>query len=364
MLAPPQVLRAIVRGDRLRAGDARISAYAEAVHLADGMQDLDAGFLARHDLIQSAVFGGRPDLALVPFDWCLAQSDADPKRFPADRAPLNLLWMYKWIVERAAEHPAISRDKIEELLKDMSRRYSKHGASLRSVTKLRLHAALSMFDRERVPRLLQRWQQGRRDRFSDCRACDADFAASAQLSLGRLPEARATAKPIFKGNLSCEEVPTVTYGSFIVPLWLAGHTDEAARLGLQLPRLIGTNRAFTKAAGATLVYLNQKGSRKALKLAARFAGWALTGDTPLSRLPLLIGLVHVLRHQPDSGAGEKQLPGLSLDGSPTSYRDALSRLEHEAFSLAAAFDRRNGHSRVGEIVGARLDRVSSWGWPF
>jgi hypothetical protein len=81
MVPPPQVLKAILRGDRRPEGDERIRAYAEAVQIADQLQDLDAGFLARHDLIQSAVFGGRPDLALVPFAWCLAQSDADPNDF-------------------------------------------------------------------------------------------------------------------------------------------------------------------------------------------------------------------------------------------------------------------------------------------
>ncbi len=364
MVPPPQVLKAILRGDRMPEGDERIRAYAEAVQIADQLQDLEAGFLAREDLIQSAVFGGRPDLALVPFAWCLAQSDADPKRFPADRARLNPLWIYKWIIEQAAEHPEISRDKLEELLEDMSRRYSAHGGSLRSISKLRLQGALSMFDHERVPSLLQRWEEGRRDRFTDCGACDVDCAASAQLSLGRLREARATAKRIFEGKLSCAEVPTVTYGSFIVPLWLGGQSEDASRLGLQLPRLIGKNRAFTMAAGATLVYLHNKGSKKALKLAKKYAGWALTGDTPLRRLPLLIGLVHVFRRQCDSGYAEEQLAGLAKDETPTTYRKALSRFEHEALSLAVAFDRRNGHSRVGENVRARLDRVSSWGWPF
>jgi len=83
--------------DELGDGLAQIAIVEEAVALADAHRDDDLAFEARQALVRAATFGGRPDLGIVAYSWMLAKSDEDPKRFHDPQ----LLWRYKWIVDKA-----------------------------------------------------------------------------------------------------------------------------------------------------------------------------------------------------------------------------------------------------------------------
>jgi len=346
-------------------GSERVRLHAEAVRVADLHQDLEAGFKARQQLIQSANLGGDPNLALVAFAWCLGQHDADPKRFPANGGGYftNLLWMYKWVVERAIEHPAISRAKVDELLADMARRYTAGGFSLRPVRKLELQSAVTAQEAERIPAAMAEWLRLRRDSLSDCMACDVDMTSAAHLATHDLKLAREAAKPIFELRMTCAEVPTVTYGRFLLPLSRSGDDEEAQRLAHLLPRKIGINRDYVTPAGALVVYLVERRSRPALPTAQRHATWALVGETPLRRVTLMIGLAKASRLARDMGRGEDSL-GILLPNEPaTSFAEAEERMTQEAMKVAAAFDARNGHDRFSSTVSKHLAGDGEWWWP-
>jgi len=352
-------------GDLLPYGEERERLHKEAVQMADLHQDLEAGFRARQALIQSANLGGDPNLALVAFAWCLGQHDADPDRFAADSGGhfTNLLWMYKWVVERAAEHPSIGRAKITELLADMTRRYQAHGKSVRPVRKLELSGVLHMLDRDRIAPALAEWLRHKRDDLSDCMACDMDWQATTHLAMRNLDLARQAAAPLFERRLSCAEVPTVTYGRFLNPLAQAGDAAEAKRLADLLPRRIGTNRSYAMTAGMLLIYLTHHQARQMNAAARRYATWALTGETPLRRIVLMIALVQAARLAIGKGHGSEPL-GVLLPGEPVSaFADAESRLARETRRLALAFDARNGHNAFSQAVEEHLDGDGEWWYP-
>ncbi|TMD89808.1 MAG: hypothetical protein E6I73_09885 [Chloroflexi bacterium] len=355
----------IDEGYGMAYGADRIRAHSEAVRVADLHQDVEAGFRARQALIQSANMGGDPNLALVAFAWCLGQHDANPDRFSLEEGGhfTNLLWMYKWIVERTSEHPGISRSKLADLIDDMSQRYRDRGFSLRPVRKLQLWSSMNMLDREKVPGAVADWLRHGRDSLSDCMACDVDWEAAAHLAMRDLPLARQAAAPLFENRMRCAEVPTLTYGRFLLPLSQAGDNAEAERLAHQIPRRIGTNRDFVQAAGTLVVYLVEHNPREALRAAPRYSAWALTGETPLRRLLLMIGLVRASRLAREMGKGGDPL-GILLPSEPvTSFDEGEPRLYREACNLADAFDKRNGHSRVGDAVRSHLEGTGTWWWP-
>lgn len=346
-------------------GTERVRLHGEAVRIADLHQDLDAGFESRQALIQSANLGGDPNLALVAFAWCLGQHDADPDRFSAESGGFftNLLWMYKWVIERAIEHPAISRAKLDELLADMARRYTVRGYSLRPARKLALSAAINAFDSERIGPAMADWLSQRRDSLSDCLACDVDLEAAAHLAMRDLKLARHAAKPLFERNMSCAEVPTVTYGRFLLPLSHSGEAEEAQRLARLLPRRIGVNRDYVMVAGALVTYLVEQRSRTALATARRYAGWALTGETPLKRIALMLGLILASRFACETGHGSEALGTLTPNEPVVSFEEAQERLTRDTLGLATAFDFRNGHKRFSEAVQGHLAGNSEWWWP-
>src|ERR1043165_2002174 len=101
--------RLLEKSNELKNGPERIDVLEEAVRIADEQGELDAGFRARLELIEAATFGGRPDILLTAFAWCLAEHDRDPDRF--DRK--DLLWKYMWVVGNIVEFPHITRAQIE-----------------------------------------------------------------------------------------------------------------------------------------------------------------------------------------------------------------------------------------------------------
>ena len=351
-------------GSLMPYGSERVRLHAEAVRIADLHQDLEAGFKSRQALIQSANLGGDPNLALVAFAWCLGQHDADPERFSAVSGGhyTNLLWMYKWVVERAIEHPGISWSKVDELFADMARRYAAGGFSLRPVRKLELQAAMTAEDNNRIPAAMAEWLRLRRDSLSDCMACDVDMTSAAHLAMRDLNLAREAAKPIFDLRMACAEVPTVTYGRFLLPLSHSGETDEARRLAQLLPRRIGTNRDYTMPAGALVLYLVERRSRTALPTARRYATWALAGETPLRRAVLMIGLAMASRLARDTGRGDEMVGVLQPNEPSTTFTDAEERMTQEAMKVAAAFDARNGHDRFSSAVRKHLAGDGEWWW--
>ncbi len=365
MVATNEADELIGQGDGMVYGAERTRLHSEAVRIVDIHQDVEAGFRARQALIESATLGGDPNLALIAFAWCLGQHDANPDRFPVESGGhfTNLLWMYKWILERAAEHPGISRSKQAELLADMARRYSERGFSLRPVRKLEMAAAMDMLDDDQVKVGIAEWLRLRRDSMSDCMACDVDCESAAHLAMRDLPLARQAAEPLFKGRMTCAEIPTLTYGRFLLPLSQAGEDAEATRLAHLLPNRIRTNRDFVMPAGALVIYHVDHAPRQALRTASRYAAWALSGETPLRRMPLIIGLVRVSRLAREMEKGAEPL-GMLLPNEPvTSFEEAEQRLTREARDLADAFDKRNGHNRVGDAVREHLAGTGQWWWP-
>jgi hypothetical protein len=363
--AENEIEELIHEGDMMRYGAERTRMHSEAVRIADLHQDLDSGYKARQALITSATLGGDPNLSLIAFAWCLGQHDANPDRFPLelDGYFTNLLWEYKWIVEQAAEHHLISRAKLAELLADMARRYTEGGYSLRPVRKLELCAAMNMFDIDQIPGALSGWLGQRTDSMSDCKACDVDCETAAHLAMRDLTLARRAAAPLFEHRMSCAEVPTLTYGRFLLPLSRLGEEADAERLAQLLPRRIGTNRDFVEPASALIIYLVEHHPQKALRAASRYAAWALAGPSPLRRLALMIALVRASRLAREMGKGAAPLGALLPNEPMTSFDEGEKRLYREALDLADAFDRRNGHKRLGDAVRERLDGARLNWWP-
>ena len=72
-LSPAGIESLLQAANALPFGAARIALGEEAVRSADLLNDVRLAYRARQDLVVSTQFGGRPDLTLVAFTWCIAQ---------------------------------------------------------------------------------------------------------------------------------------------------------------------------------------------------------------------------------------------------------------------------------------------------
>ncbi|HEY1191172.1 MAG TPA: hypothetical protein VGE74_26290 [Gemmata sp.] len=246
-----QIAELVASAKDLRLGPTKVGVLEEAVRLADAHNDIDLGFEVRLDLINAATFGGAPEVSLVAFAWCLAQSDKEPGRFDTTR----LLWMYKWVLDVVADYPQFGREQIEAMMADMERRYAEAGAGMHPVhqTARELHRLLG--DLTEAAEAHERTMQCSEDPLSNCRACEQHAQVKFHLDSGRTDLALRTAEPLLAGRMRCAEVPHVTYSYLLVPLVLDGQVKQAAdyhRKGLQL---IGMNPKFLSQAARHIFFL-------------------------------------------------------------------------------------------------------------
>ena len=331
------------RADDLPEGPGQIALCEEAVRLADTHGDELAGFHARKQLVHAATFGGRPDVSLVAFSWCLSRVDANPDNYDET----ELLWQYKWVVQHVGQFPHISRQQIDGLLDDMAARFRRHGSNLHAVHMIRRDLAVELCDREVAETAHKQFTAVDRDPLSDCPACVNDGTIEYQLFLGRDEDALTTARPALDGRMTCGEVPHRTYAYVVLPLLRLGKLERAARAFKNGYKLIRANPKFVRHKAQHLAFLALTGNMaRAATLFERHLAESIRSPSvswkfefyAAARLfldRLMRGKVIPLLRIPDElrASGEPMQPATQVAGW----------LDAQMAEIAAAFDRRNGN---------------------
>jgi hypothetical protein len=340
-----QIHDLIDRAGELEDGPAKIALVEEAVNLAEVHRDEDAAFKARYELVQAATFGGRPDLAIVAYAWVLAKVDADPQRFVAD----SLLWRYKWVVDKSAHYPTISRQQIDDLFADMTRRYQAEGSTLHAVYSNRRTVALMMGDRELAAQQNALLQKTERDHLSDCHACVQDEEVWHYCELGEDEEAIEAAKPIFRGKLSCSSIPECTHANVLMPLMRLGRVQEAAKHHKAGYRLIAWNPAYLPQQAQHMTFLALSGNLdRGVTLLNRHLPNAVVATSPRWQYQFYSAARLLLERlaQENKAAISLNLPEplKPLGENGLTPVPGLTRwIDDQLQELGSAFDRRNGN---------------------
>jgi hypothetical protein len=330
---------------RLRQGRSQAELVEQAVRLADAHDDLEAGFLARMELIEAATFAGRPDVLLVAFTWCLAQCDAQPDNFDEGA----LLWKYKWVMDELPVFPQVSRRQIDEAFADMQRRYERAGSTLHAVHQMRRDTAVLMGDREAADRAHAQLARVRRDSLSNCQACVADAAVEYLALRGEDEAAVKNAEVVFSGRLRCAEVPQRTYALVLEPLLRLGRARQAeARYQAGYP-LIADNPKFLRHVGLHLLYLARTDNLpRGVRLLERHLGDALTTASPWWQFEFFRAARVLLGRLRDAGHDRLalRLPADFELHRPDGHYDTAALagwFDPRLADLADRFDTRNGN---------------------
>jgi hypothetical protein len=245
------ILELMAKAGDLPYGAAQVALLEEAVQLADSANDLDLGFETRGELMEAAVFSGRPDILLVAFSWCLAQCDRNPDRF----SPEEILWKYKWVVENAISFPDVSRARLEELVADMERRYSEAGSTLQAVAFIRrtLYMCLGEWTQARAAHA--EFRKRGRDWLSDCPACIASQDCEYFSRQKQWTRAVHAVEPVLKNQLACAEEPHRALSRVLRPLFQMGRLEEAKDYQRRGYTLVGGANQFAREQAAHLQFL-------------------------------------------------------------------------------------------------------------
>jgi tetratricopeptide (TPR) repeat protein len=324
-------------------GPTKISLMEEVVRRADMTGELELQYDTRTMLIEAAVFGGRHDIALVAFTWCLAQSDAHPGEFDE----FDLLWKYKWIADSLPNFSSITRAQITGALADMARRYEGAGFSLQPVEAARWKCALYMGELEEARAAYERCAKMKRDASSDCTACVYNAAVEYYGTLGDFKKSVKSAEKILAGKASCAEVPHMTHGHLLWPMFQLGMLEEAMTSHRKGYPMIRRNPVFVQGFAEHLMFLALTANHtKAMQLLGTHLATALEHPGARARFDFLRSALFALLCAQAKGKEtiKLRLPA-SIEFAKTEgvYQldELFLRFEKTAGELADQLDARN-----------------------
>ncbi len=340
--------------DGLAEGESKVRLLEEAVRLADAHKDVGLAYRLRDTLIDAATFGGFPDKALVAFAWCRGQQKKDPKRFD----PEEMLWKQKWVVGRIKEFPHITRKQIADALDDVEQCYKASGSGDRAVLKLRYQAAREMGDApEVVEQLWNAWLEARRDYLTDCRVCELDDELDHHVDMGEWQQVLRKAKPILDGRKSCAEIPHLTLGTVLYPLFKLGALEQAREVHRRGYAMVTKNREFLSTVGEHLEFLTLTDNlSRGLSLLEKHLGWALDHPSYRDRFTFYTAAAFLLERL--LATGERDEVSLRLPRAFPEYKVNGGydvRALHawtlgQARDIANRFDTRNGTDRFARLL--------------
>lgn len=226
-MTSPQLDELFARIDVTPVGPQERDLIEQAIRLADEADDEAGAYLARMRLTSSAHMSGDTDAMFSSFAWCIARNEADPQRFPQEVAGNDLLFQYKWMAGRLGSNPAFSRDEVDALTADMSRRYREAGVSQSGVLQSLVSTAVLSGELDEASRHQHERDLIPRDDYSHCEACVRSTDARLAQLRGDEAEALRLFDEIIEQELVCGEEPEAAQGEALLALLRAGRVDEA-----------------------------------------------------------------------------------------------------------------------------------------
>ncbi len=195
-------------------GKPKMELYRKAWEIADQCHNYKEQIMNRYQyMYEAAFFEDMMEIYLI-LPEMLKLHDRHMEEFGEDNNIIHILWAYKWVLENAVDFYQITVDQFESFCEDYEKRCIAAGYSLRAYYTYRF-CFYKNGDLKKAEDSYKKYLKCVRDEFSDCEACERNLEVGYLLERGMEEKARERAKPLFRGMLTCVEVPEVTYGSFL-----------------------------------------------------------------------------------------------------------------------------------------------------
>jgi tetratricopeptide (TPR) repeat protein len=265
----------------------------------------------------------------------------------------NILWLYKYVFAVIPGFLGITLPQINELLDDYRRRLIQSGYSERTYLYVKGEIARELGDFAVGNECLDRAMQLKRDRQSDCKACERNYLASTYFEVGDWQRCIDHAQPILQGDERCTSVPAPvparTLGYSALAYIHLGRLEEA-NLALERCIELTNNPRFVAQSGHCLEAAARL-SRFSLgiDLLEMRLRWALESTTYLNKLSFYSRAIYFLSlvvNREDVPLRLNQLPS----GCQNEWASSVAKwLEQESSDLALAVDRRNGNTHWSQL---------------
>lgn len=327
----------------------RVPLFEELIRRADVMQDKGRGWRARESLINTTYYTDEVDKMLVAFSWQLAQSDAEPERFPIS----SLMWTYKWILLNSPLFHQIAKERIIGLLDDFYERTQALGGNLRAYHSLRCMIAKDLGEAEMAEEAAETWQITPRGWNSDCIACDLDNYVNYLFWKGRYEEAIECSEPLLAQQEGCSEVPHMTYAHVILPLLSLGRLEEALTYQKTGQPLVEGDAKMIMECGQHAYFLALRGeATRAVGLLENTIENAIQHSAVSKRMwfyAYAASTLHVIKTPQLKMKLHPKAPGYREDASYDT-QSLMEAFEREAMRLAHLYDQRNQNTSISDGI--------------
>lgn len=340
----------------LDEGAPRMDALKTAISSADSESDYWSGLALRYLYIKESIFADDAFQAIIMFPEYLALFDAHPEfeeEFSAD-----IMWAFKWVLENSRDFYQVSLEQAEKYFDEFKKRCERYGAG-NGAYYMKKSKFYELIDPEISKAAFAEFSETRRDKFSDCYACELNFKVENKLNNGDLDAALKAAEPIFSGKRTCAEVPHVTYGAFMDYYARLGEYDKAMAYAEKMYRLISDNPSFLVQVGQFMELLSVTDPGRGTEVLRRHMAQAVSCKNPYMRLRFWIGAYRIC------GGGGRIRIVLPRSGYPAELRDIVpERAENNIYDaavledmfkkaaeyLADKFDERNNTDRFRRLI--------------
>jgi len=204
---------------------------------------------------------------------------------------VDCLWKFKWIVSGVAKSSMIEKELIGEANEAMLFYYERMELSLAAFYKALMNQNIDMGDAREMRANYELWKKLTKDDMNDCEACEASGEIAYLNFAGEHAAALELAAPILSGELTCSEVPHITYAPILFSMIALGRTWEAKTLLPKAAATIESNpRVINMVAPLIEIAVRLDERETALSLARKHSHAILDSNDDLNDLRFFIAV--------------------------------------------------------------------------
>ncbi len=322
------------------------TAFLENLLAEADAKNLDSlSFSIRLEIIQSTVFSGDIQKALVMFTHCIAEFDAEKEY--ALKETFSVLWSAKWINRMVVSFPTISKKQIESIESDIADRFQKHGFGLRAHFMFGWINAIEMGDKEKAIKRRKQWlNETCETGHQRCRACESHYEMRFQIESRNIEKGLGVYRRLLRSGDTCNLVPLASH---LLALPFLGADDHESQIAFDFSVFAFDDVSIDQvslAAQFLLHLLAIQDRKNALKIVSNYLGHAIKTNELDQKLRFFTAATCFFGSEIGSTFS---FPWTHL-GHDYDLNSLKAFLNAEISRLASAFDLRNENNFVSNEI--------------
>lgn len=325
----------------------QLNILQKAVNLIDANHiKTDLAVEIKLDYIKCATFCNFSKIALPHFSWVLNIMDKKKEGFSFWR----ILWQYKWMISDLYCHATFPKQKLLELLDDMTKRFLAFSNNHYVIYdySYKIYDALGMTEErdENIEKLLASEEGGM---LSDCQACVLNNLVKIAFYDTKFNQFLEMADPIIKGKQTCGSVPKYTNIRIALAyIFIENDFEKAEKFAKKADKTITSSENFLSICSLSIIYnLIVKNYAQAINLANRQLPLYFGAVNDWGKMDFARGMILLLNELKKEQIEWKDLPQIkelqqvNNNVSTLDFLHSFFKLDYDR--IVSDFDTRNGN---------------------